>query len=472
MQKKINIDPKLISSFSLFLKNQFGLSFPKEKYLDLERELIKIMPILHETDPFSCIQKLTTLPLSKLQIEIITSHFTIGETYFFREPEYFHVLKKLLQTEFIIPRQHNGQWLRIWSAGCSSGEEAYSIAILVADLIPNIKDWNILILATDINLNALDKVKKGVYGEWSFRNVAQDVKEKYFTRVSKNAYEIKPFYKKLVKVNYHNLVQDDYPSLVNNTNAMDIIFCRNLLMYFDAEIAQNILQKLSKSLINDGYLVVSSSEHSLVSKSLYCGRKINNSIFYHKNKGEESDIHAPEAKYIGLDNTHTIGKDSANETMPKKEILNIMPTETKKYSLNTYSINTKSEKIESVARKLANAGKLQEALLVIEEGIKQDKCHVILHYLKALVLGELNLLDEAISELNKIIYLDPNFVLAYFTLGNIAVTQERRQAARKYYSIVLALTNLYDENDILPGSEGSLTAASIRDIIHSKKFMY
>lgn len=502
MNKPFNLTEKELAYLSTFLSDNFGIYLPEAKYRDLQRGIIHIMEKTGETDVASYIEKIRMLSSSSPQIEALITQFTIGETYFFREPDYFTALKNNILPKLIETRRNVNQILRIWSAGCSTGEEPYSLAILISELIENLENWNISILATDINVHSLRKLTEGVYGEWSFRNVPNYVKEKYFIQHSKNSYEIKPHFKKMVKTNYLNLAQDPYPSLMNNTNAMDVIFCRNVLMYFDTPLINQILAQLTDSLIEGGSLVVGSSEHSLVPQSQYQKYIVNNAIFYQK----KSDVAPPlesfgysvepklESKSESLAKTipswmnETFIGSSVNDqkslevvkqdfNVTYNKISDLETNETKLSTEQTTEFITKKvgldrkelEDIQMLSRKLANEGKLKEALEMIEKGLEKDKCNPLFHYFKALVLEELTLSQEAISELNKTIYLDPNFILAYFSLGNIAINQQRLGSARKYYSIVLSLIKQYHPEDEIPGSEGYLTMARMQDIIQSKK---
>lgn len=529
MSPKIKLDDSVLNSLSLFLKTQFGLSFPKEKYPDLERGLNSIMAMMHEKDPVSCIQQLTTLPLSKSQIEKLTAHFTVGETYFFRETAYFDVLKNSILPSIIEEKRRNGKIIRIWSAGCSSGEEPYSIAILLSQLIGDIQNWNITILATDINLNSLHKLKTGIYSEWSFRGVESTIKDKYFNKTNDNNYEIKPIFKKMLTANYFNLAQDLYPSLVNNSNAMDIIFCRNLLMYFEPTLINNIVTHFKMALVEGGYLIVGSSEHFLIHPHSFSEYKKQDAIFYQKTISIDDhdnglntyyDINSTMQDKRGTQDARdaqgaqdtqgindagntqdTTDTQNTNELMTatnarndssfntrehkadQRALSNIKPAALKKMESSTKNSESTTAKtankntqekiieIELLAKSLANEGKLNEALEVINNGLKLDKCNILLHYLKALVLQELGLFDEAILELKKTIYLDNNFILAYFSLGNIATRQQQLESAKKYYSTVLSLSHQYAPTDQLPGSEGGITAERMREIINSKKLI-
>jgi chemotaxis protein methyltransferase CheR len=127
---------------------------------------------------------------SEKLIQTLAHEFSIGESYFFRDKKFFNILENK-----IIPQLLKEKNINIWSVGCSSGEEAYSVAMMLDKNIPNISEWNIFILGTDINIDFLSKAKRGVYTNHSLHNMPQYYKEKYFKKLD-NKYEISPLIKK------------------------------------------------------------------------------------------------------------------------------------------------------------------------------------------------------------------------------------------------------------------------------------
>ncbi|MCI0527981.1 MAG: hypothetical protein L0Y56_11145 [Nitrospira sp.] len=222
MNNRVSED--LLSQLSEFVAAQIGLYFPRKRWHDLERGIRSAAREFSFKDIESCIQWLVSSSLTKGQIEILASHLTVGEIYFFREEKSFAVLEKQVLPAWIRSRQGTERRLRIWSAGCCTGEEPYSIAILLNKVISDWKDWNITILATDINPRFLQKALDGVYSEWSFRGTPAWVKERYFKRTRDGRFEILPPIKKMVTFSQLNLAEDVYPSLLNGTNALDMIF--------------------------------------------------------------------------------------------------------------------------------------------------------------------------------------------------------------------------------------------------------
>ena len=151
--------------------------------------------------------------LTRPQLHALASHLTVGETYFFRERKTFDALSNVILPELISRRRGREQRLRLWSAACCTGEEAYSLAILLQQLLPDWKDWNVTILATDINERFLQKAAAGIYGEWSFRDCGPLFKERHFTRAPDGRYQVAAHVRDWVKFAQLNLAEDSFPSL-------------------------------------------------------------------------------------------------------------------------------------------------------------------------------------------------------------------------------------------------------------------
>lgn len=468
-----NIPDTVLSDLSHLLADKLGLHFPSEKWIDLERGIKGVSRLHHFNDPIECIDWLKNIQLTQSEIERLACYFTVGETYFFRDTGSFEALEKHILPDLIQLGRDKGKFLRIWSAGCSTGEEPYSIAILLSRLIKDISEWNITLLASDINIVALNRLQEGLYSEWSFRTTPDEIKTKYFKRKENNRYEILPYLKKFVTPIYINLAEDTYPSLLNNTNAMDLIFCRNTLMYFEEHQAKKVIKKFKKSLVDGGYFLVGASEHFQVESSVFKTLNYHDAIVHQKreNLNEEREVFIT---MMPLETT-TESQPKSDAILPILEInpdksivlpsaLNLEPDigdqeNYPKSNIEETIFPVKAEQpeprqIELMARSLANQGKLKEALAIIEEAIGLDKCNPTPHYLKALILQELGNLSDAISALRKSIFLDPNYILPYFSLATIAKHQSKLKDADRYVSIVLSLLKNYSEEDIIPGSEG------------------
>ncbi|MDO8727329.1 MAG: CheR family methyltransferase [Candidatus Methanoperedens sp.] len=479
-----------------FVGFRIGMNFPKERFCDLERGISSAAEEFGFKDTGSCIQWLITSPLTKKQIEILASNFTVGETYFFRDKRSFEVLEEKILPDLIRLRSNKEKYIRIWSAGCSTGEEAYSIAILLNKMIPDLADWNITILATDINPRFLQKASDGIYSEWSFRETQGWIR-KYFKKI-KSGFEISPVIKKMVTFSYHNLAEDTYPSLLNNTNAMDIIFCRNVLMYFFPELTKKVIQNLYQSLVEGGQLIVSPVERSHVLFSMFETIDFQGVSIYKKG-GFESHMKEdliqieltsrPKPELIKGIHPHPIdivyeppmvispydirGKEpEQTEEQPYEEALILY--EKGRYaqvvekigSLASLDNDTKAKTL--LARAYANQGILAEALKWCEKAIAADNLSPGCHYLRATILQELGQVEEAMKSLKRALYLDQDFVLAHFGLGNLNKLQGKFRESEKSFENALMLVKRFRQDEILPGSEG-VTAGRLSEIITSIK---
>jgi len=158
-----NIPDSLISQVSDFVNSRTGLYFPKEKWRDLKRGIKWAAREKGFEDTKLYLQQLLSSQMTKSQLDTLIEHLTIGETFFFRDKKLFQALKDNILSGWIRSPDGRGKRIRFWSAGCCTGEEPYSIAILMDQLIPKNGDWDISIRATDINDRFIDKAVNGVY---------------------------------------------------------------------------------------------------------------------------------------------------------------------------------------------------------------------------------------------------------------------------------------------------------------------
>jgi chemotaxis protein methyltransferase CheR len=492
------ISEKLLSAFSEYVAGHMGLAFPPERKNDLKRGLKRAAAELGFEDAESCAQWFMKSSLSKSQTETLASHLTVGETYFFRDRTIFDLLEGQILPELIRKRRDSDKNLRIWSAGCATGEEPYSIAILLGKMLPDIHDWNITILGTDINPTFLRKASLGAYSEWSFRNVSLWEKNSYFQKKGKSHYKVPPEIRKHVTFSYHNLVEDPYPSLLNNTNAMDIIFCRNVLMYFSRDHQQNVVKRLCSCLVEGGLLVVSSTEMSSVHCSPLLGVRFTGvALFQKKIQGEalpvftqlkpfpikESKMPVPFTPFVsnrvkeffpaesipepitssGLEEAVNRSSDLYQRALAFYEKGRYDDAEEKLKPLLTDNANV-APALALLSRISANKGRLEHARELCEKAIAADKMNPGHQYLHATILQELGLAQESVVSLTRALYLDQNFVLAHFSLGISALHQGHIRESKKHFKNACMALRHYAHDDILPESEG-VTAGRMEEII-------
>ena len=194
----------------------------------------------------------------RLERELLTSHLTTGETYFFRDHGQFHLLANRILPE-LIERGASARRLRLWSAGCASGEEAYSLAMLVLEHQPATSGWDVQILGTDINSGALARARAGLYTEWSFRGLDEQRRRAYFRRDGRH-WQIDARLRRMVRFESADLVKDAFPDPSRGIDAQDLIVCRNVFIYLSAESVRAITAKFAATLGTGGYLVTGHAE--------------------------------------------------------------------------------------------------------------------------------------------------------------------------------------------------------------------
>ncbi len=438
MDSRRALPTELMERFSDFLAEQMGLRFPPERWPDLESALGEAAPALGCNDAEACVRWLLSSSLTRSQIETLASRLTVGETYFFRESRVFEALEHHILPELIHKRRDEKR-LRIWSAACASGEEPYSIAILLDRLLPDLADWDVTLLATDINPQALKKAAEGVYREWSFRRTPPEIKQCCFKKIGEGRYELDPRIRKLVAFNYLNLAEDSYPSLLGNTNAMDVIFCRNALIYFEPERARRVIEKLHRCLLDGGWLAVGQTEASHVNFERFETVNLSDAILYRK----------PDQQLHAVADVAAPSDDQSQPPLPRPErpIASTDPA--------------------AMARALANQGRLEEAHACCERAIAAEKLNAGRYYLLAMIAQERGALDEAAQALRRAVFLDPDFALAHFALGSVAERRGRRAEASRQYANAVALLESRRPEELLPEGEG-MTVGSLMEMIRAR----
>jgi chemotaxis protein methyltransferase CheR len=475
---------------SELIAERTGLHFPRERRNDLRRSLAGAARELGIEDAAACIEWLLSGPPTKAQLQVLASHLTIGETYFFRDPQTMEAVAQHVLPELIRTRRGREQRLRIWSAACCTGEEPYSLAIVLHQLLPDLARWQVTITATDINARFLHKAAAGIYGEWSFRATPSKLKTRYFNQTAKGRYAIVPEIKRLVTFEHLNLVEDVFPSLATDTNAMDLIFCRNALMYFTPPQMRKVVDRLHHALVEGGWLVVSPSEASKAQFPEFLNVNFPGAILFQKGGGRPRSepasaacVQVPPHVAPLLEESLPCAPTAALATdqepaSPGEEPIRANPLaagqslhQEGRYAEAAEMLLSgaagrpaEPEAFSLLARTLANQGRLADALVWCERWIAADKMNAAGHYLRAVVLLEQGDFPQGRASLQRALYLDHNFVLAHFALGNLARSRGKTGEAHKHFADALHLLRHHRPDDLLPESDG-LTAGRLTETI-------
>lgn len=498
LAEKISRD--LLSLLSGFIAKRAGLYFSENRWREFERGIVAASREFGFDNPEQFGQWLLHAELTGSQIETLAGYLTVGETYFFRDTRLFEILEQTIIPE-LIAKRFKDKYLRIWSAGCSTGEEPYSIAILL-NRFPGLRDWNVTILATDINPRSLQKALNGVYTEWSFRGTPEWVKKGYFKKRDDGLFEIRRDMRKAVTFSVLNLAEDSYPSVMSNTNAMDIIICRNVLMYLTEDAGYRVTMRLGRSLVDQGWLIVSPSETSRLHSAVFDSVNFVDATLYRKDsiRHREAEIpYYPEAVSgpLFMPGVPDAAKEPAASVEVSEEISPLQPQpleasrDLKAYYEKALRLFEYGRYAESVAmledmlsfssgveafelrdqlslliRSYANQGRLEDALNWCGRAIASDKMNPHFYFLRATVLQEQNLIEQAVSDLNRALYLSPDFLPAHFTLGNIMLRQGNAEKSKKYFENALEFLSVYPPDKPIEEC-GGITAGRLTEFINS-----
>jgi chemotaxis protein methyltransferase CheR len=493
-------DPEL-SRLSDLVARHLGLHFPRERWLDLQRGVCGAAQEWagqHDLDHY--VQGLLLPTSTQRHLEVLAGYLTVGETYFFREKRSLEVLENDIVPELI--RTGSDKVIRIWSAGCATGEEPYSIAIVLSKLMAGLKNWNVEILATDLNSKFLQKASAGVYGAWSFRATPPLVRSAYFEAVEGNCWAVRPAVKRMVTFAQFNLMDDFLPPPANSSNGFDVIFCRNVLMYFTPEGRGKVVQQLYRALASDGWLMVSPAETSQELFSEFATVVFGDVTLYRKSTTHlrktltlpavvrdenRFGVQLPEQSLENSEpamapvydpsqesQNHQINAETAEAPAPSYEQA-LALHERGRYEDAQQILGTllsqngnDAQAMLLLARAYANQRRLAAALAWCDKAIAADKISPRAYYLRATILQEQGSLPEAIFAFKQTVYADPQFVLGHFSLGNLALTQGKLRESEKHFENVLLLLAHYEPADIVAESEG-LSAGRLREMIATRR---
>ena len=431
------------------------------------------------------------------ELEFLIAGITVGESYFFRDEESMDLLRNELLPQLIAQKRASGNLsLRIWSAGCSMGQEIYTLAMMLEDLLPDRKNWNLHLLATDINTEALRLGVHGQYDNWSFRATPAAVRGRFFVPAGHD-FAIKPALRKSVKFAYLNLAEDPFPSVLSETHHMDLILCRNVFIYLAPQVAQCIMAKFADALVDDGLLLLGPSD--LVGWSAPDFDYIPGNKTYYFRRQDQAAIAKPHAAALPGQPPHKpsapIRPNQAQLLLRQRtpghtpqqakakqatacdfdEVTALLRAEHWRDALALLTrwpedqVNAKIKYCQAAA--LANLGEMNQALQACATGITLDPTEKHVYLIQGIVLNELDRPEEAIAALRKAIYLDHLFLEAHYQLGQLLLHTGQAAAGRKSLHNALQLAVQGDPERELHNAMG-MTYRRFAHILRNEIEMY
>ncbi|PZV07943.1 MAG: hypothetical protein DCF32_05990 [Leptolyngbya sp.] len=385
------------------------------------------------------------------------SILTINESYFFRDSNQLRLLSDRLLPEIIQRKQAAAPLgakpsLRIWSAGCSTGEELYSIAIALDQLNFAWHQWDAQLIGTDISAAAVHSARQGRYSSWSFRQTPPALQQTYF-QADGQAYKICDRLQQHVVFQVGNLLKDPCPS--QGHGDLDLILCRNVFIYLDRQAIGQIIQKFHSALTPQGYLLTGHTELYGQNTSPFQVTSFPETVVYQKPPQAALPLPtapatlqqslaspkpppvAPKTAPPSLDDDLTAALQEAAAFLQQDDYTSAIRAAKQLYL--THPNCTAARQI--AARAYANTGCYSQAKRLCQRVIHDHPLNLDMHYLLAQIAEDENDLETAKEHLRKIIYLDPDFVKAYLDLASIydrARQPEKAKTTREHALTLLA----------------------------------
>jgi chemotaxis protein methyltransferase CheR len=479
--------------FSKHLLSCAGLQFEARNRFALERGVSKRMAALHINSSAEYLDYLKRHGENRHEFQKLIQFLTVGETYFFRYPSHFTALKERLSQKIAFP----GEPIRIWSAGCSTGEEPYSIAISIMETFPDWKSRDIKIIATDINHQSIRRAREGVYSRWAMRITERADRERYFEQIGES-FVIRDQVKSLVQFTPLNLSSPCSGEICGDLKELDAIFCRNVLIYFPMERAAGLVQNFADALKPSGQLFLGHAETVFQRAPTLEIRRQGGSFYYVKSAtdpagsktrtqaqapppaplpspGKQAHIPATQTKHPATvtktpaERMHSPAESTQSPAARLATAQELFDAERFDAALELLEplLGERPDDAAALVLKgfvLAGKGRLQEAL--------ETSCRVITlndllpgaYFLKGVVLDAGDQLEQAANEYRKAMLLDHDFIMPRYYMGRLHLRLGRRaEAEREIKNSIKILSRRFDDATI-PYSGGLTRAVCLQEL--------
>jgi chemotaxis protein methyltransferase CheR len=488
------------------VRSTTGLTFPEARVADVEATIRRTMARRGISDAAALAGLLRH---DTTEREAMVAELTIGETYFQRDPSQFGVLSEQILPELLARRDRP---VRVWSAGCASGEEPYTVAMLFDEL--NALD-RAQIVGTDIARQRLQDAQRGIYSKWSLRATPEGIRKKYF-RERGRFYELTPRLRERVDFRYLNLAEDQFPSLSVGIWGMDVILCRNVLIYFDSATVERVARRLLASLSEDGWLILGASDPA-ISEMVECDVVLTSAGLVYRRAGAAQDpaalragpawhrpgtatgqpqpevrgeVSGPEpasaddaavidaflaelaqeraestdsAKHVDAADAAGGGPDtSATDPGVTGDIDAAVAAayDARDYDrVDTLAGAAPSEELSEASwtawlRALANQGRLDEADALVTRALGAHGSSAELVYLHGVLLLQTGRAGDAVAALRRALYLDRNLVVAHLMLADALQRTADAAGARRSLRNTESLLSALSSDAAVPASDG------------------
>ncbi|CAA7620601.1 Methylase of chemotaxis methyl-accepting protein [Candidatus Terasakiella magnetica] len=460
-----------------------GMAFYRDKDEDLARILSARMGCLGLSTCFEYLVQLQNPATPGAEMDELVAELTIGETYFFRHKEQFDALREVILPD-VIERNTPFKRLRIWSAGCATGPEPYSIAIMLEREFGRlIEGWNVTILGTDINQKFLNRARDGRYDEWAFRVMPETLRTQCFEPVGRQ-WQIRPQFKRFVRFQYHNLIANPFPSIIDNIAGFDVIICRNVIIYFSKETVEALVPCFRETLTEGGWLIMG---HSEPNQDLFRDfRTVNTpgAVLYRRDDGHSRRNAAarpsPPPPPPMLPASSVLPKlaklTGTAVPPPPPPLLPPRPSSLgsakpkPRAKIKAQPLFSPQPDSPPVAdgmeemRRLADSGQWEAATAACDKAITATPLNPVAHFYRAMLFEQAGDLEECEKSLRRAIYLDRRFVLPHYHLGLFLSRRDDPVGARRSFRNVLTLLECAADDQLVVQGD-SITAGKMREAV-------
>jgi len=412
--------------------------------------------------PAAYLERLKDPVAGEAEWAALVAEITIGETFFFRYAEQFAALERTILPE-IIARNRQERRLRIWSAGCASGAEPYSVAILLRRLLGEaLPQWRVGLLGTDLNESVLRTARRGLYSRWALRSLSAGELERDFTPdAGGRHWALRPQHRSLARFEQHNLL-----SLLDGTsplqiNEFDLILCRNVLIYFHPEVVERLVRALAERLNPGGWLLLGHAEPNPAFARFLQVVNLPGTVAYRQGMAPLS-APPPAAPAFTVSGPAAWAPLPPPSFPPDRLPAAPVPRPATPPPEATASGGTADvEALLEEARTLANRGDLVAAQAACREGLAAEPAHPALHYYDGLVARALGQPEAAERAFRRALYLRRDFVMAHYQLGLLLLDEGQRTAGCRALTVATRIAMGLPGDAALEEGDG-MTAQDLR----------
>jgi chemotaxis protein methyltransferase CheR len=335
--------------------------------------------------------------------QLLLDEVTIQETHFFRNPPQVRALRQHVLPELLRYAEGHGRRLRIWSAGCSTGEEPYSVAMMLRELLPSTAGWDVKVVATDVSGRALEAARTGRYGARAVQMATSEELTRFFVPAPDGGHEVRPEIRELVEFRHHNLVTEPVPFAPSER--IDLVLCRNVTIYFARDTTRALMRRLHHCLRDGGYLFLGHSETlwqvSEDFRLVALGTGDSAAFVYRR-------LDATAERRTVLPDRRTLD-EGAPPPAPERRV--------RARRVEPAPVELTVDELLGKVRTALSAGHYEEAAQLAAEAGANEPLRAESFYLRGLALVDAGRDEDALVDLRKAVYLEPQMGFAHFLLA-------------------------------------------------------